>query len=775
MKRKTLAAIWIMIGTMFVVARAAEVLKGSSEPESDTAAATKGVNPMQCDLTEYKETPGLKADMVGDTLRVTWQGVHGQELRVSFALLDAAPVIREMAIRRQGGQWSVLGRDLSPEFQVTAGRRRISEQQLAPLRTLDLDRDQEIIEREKWNVFWDAPLVIPGSSGTNPGLPRSPDEIRRATATYNSTKCQVKTDGTRLEVTFPGLSMGIFSGRLQFTLYKGTNLLRQEAIAKTEEPSVAYHYRAGLKGFRTEAAKRVVWRDVARGWQKYEFGGSPNTDPVALRARNRLAIVETVGGSVAVFPPPHKFFFGREIELNLGYVWYRKDDTGSFSVGVRQADKEEMYRPFGFSDEVWQRRSRQARSFALGNFALYNAPPGTWQRMAVYYYLSPEPGPPTQETVMQFTHDDRYKPLPGFQVAVSHFHTHFHEQALDAGSLDFQPPWIPTFRALGVNIAMMSDFHGDGHPRDPGPLRLKEQKTYFDVCHRHTDRDFLIMPGEEPDAHFGGHYTMVFPRPVFWTLVRQPGQPLVENHPEYGKVYHVGSAADELQMLMAENGLVWQAHPRTKGSSGYPDAIRDSAHFRSDRFLGGAYQSLPVDLSESRLCEVRCLGALDDMNNWAGPKYLVAEGDTYAKFPDDDTYQHLMVNYIKLDRLPGFDQDWTPIVNSLRAGDFFVTSGEVLFNSFSLEGAGDQRTIVADLEWTFPLEFVEVVWGDGLKTDRKIIPATDQPPFGRRRFRIPFDAKGKKWVRFAAWDSAGNGAFWQPAHLLNQKGSESKP
>ena len=113
-------------------------------------------------------------------------------------------------------------------------------------------------------------------------------------------------------------------------------------------------------------------------------------------------------------------------------------------------------------------------------------------------------------------------------------------------------------------------------------------------------------------------------------------------------------------------------------------------------------------------------------------------------------------------------------MNSLWAGDFFVTSGEVLFKSFSLEGAGDQRTIVADLEWTFPLEFIEVVWGDGLKTERQIIPATGQPPFGSHRFRIPFDAKGKKWVRFAAWDSAGNGSFWQPVLLLNQKSSESK-
>jgi len=34
-----------------------------------------------------------------------------------------------------------------------------------------------------------------------------------------------------------------------------------------------------------------------------------------------------------------------------------------------------------------------------------------------------------------------------------------------------------------------------------------------------------------------------------------------------------------------------------------------------------------------------------------------------------------------------------------------------------------------------------------------------------RAFRIPFDATGKKWVRFAVWDSAGNGGFTQPVSL----------
>jgi hypothetical protein len=70
-----------------------------------------------------------------------------------------------------------------------------------------------------------------------------------------------------------------------------------------------------------------------------------------------------------------------------------------------------------------------------------------------------------------------------------------------------------------------------------------------------------------------------------------------------------------------------------------------------------------------------------------------------------------------------------------------------------------------ELEWTFPLEFVEVIWGDGHKTDRQIIAATDLPAFGRHKFTIPFDATGKKWVRVAAWDSAGNGATLQPIKL----------
>jgi hypothetical protein len=155
------------------------------------------------------------------------------------------------------------------------------------------------------------------------------------------------------------------------------------------------------------------------------------------------------------------------------------------------------------------------------------------------------------------------------------------------------------------------------------------------------------------------------------------------------------------------------------------------------------------------------------MNNWAGPKYLIAEGDTYMKYPDDETFPQLVVNYVKLDRVPKFDEDWSPILHAMRAGDFYISSGEVLLRNWNVEGVGAHRTYTAEVEWTFPLEFVELVWGDGDTVHSQTVSTTDLAPFGSKKFSLPFDAAGKKWVRFAAWDSAGNGAFTQPVHLKN--------
>ena len=284
--------------------------------------------------------------------------------------------------------WFPLLRDARPEFQVTEGVRRISNQQLRPMEALGREATPAVVDREKWKVFWDAPLQVPGLADVNPGMPRTPDEVSRNDVEYAVSHCRVRTDGARLEVSFDGLTLGSFSGQLRFTVYRGANIVRQEAVAATSKPSVAYVYRAGASGLVAADYKRLRWMDVARDWQHYRFGGGVNDGPVPLRARNRLLLLEKERGALAVFPPPHKFFFAREIEMNLGYVWYSQGRSGRFAVGVRQGEREEMFRPWGASDGIWEKRTRQSRRFAQGNFALYNAPPGSQQRMAVYYHLS---------------------------------------------------------------------------------------------------------------------------------------------------------------------------------------------------------------------------------------------------------------------------------------------------------------------------------------------------------------------------------------------------
>ena len=202
------------------------------------------------------------------------------------------------------------------------------------------------------------------------------------------------TDGGSVAVTFPGLSMGIFSGSLRFTVYRGTNLLQMDAIAKTDEPWVAYKYDAGLKGFSMATTPRVTWHDTGGRTQQYRFGGPIAEAMSGLRAANRVIVAEGRGVSLAAFPPPHTFFFTREKDTNLGYVWYRKDTETTYGMGIRMAESEEEPQ-------------------YIENFALYNAPPGTWQKMSVFFYAAEAAGEQTRQEALAFTHDDAFKPIPG--------------------------------------------------------------------------------------------------------------------------------------------------------------------------------------------------------------------------------------------------------------------------------------------------------------------------------------------------------------------------
>jgi len=59
---------------------------------------------------------------------------------------------------------------------------------------------------------------------------------------------------------------------------------------------------------------------------------------------------------------------------------------------------------------------------------------------------------------------------------VNHFHLRFTDRVKASGSFDTPMQDLAAMKALGLNIIGLSDFHGDLHANDPGPLRFADQK-----------------------------------------------------------------------------------------------------------------------------------------------------------------------------------------------------------------------------------------------------------------------------------------------------------
>lgn len=285
-----------------------------------------------------------------------------------------------------------------------------------------------------------------------------------------------------------------------------------------------------------------------------------------------------------------------------------------------------------------------------------------------------------------------------------------------------------------------------------------------------------MLPGEEPNEFFGGHWLAFFPKPVYWIMSRKPDMPFVTNNSKYGKVYRVSDKEDMLKLLQLENGLAWTAHARTKGSVGFPDDYKNEPFFKSDHFMGAAWKAMPADLSQPRLGK-RVLDLMDDMNNWGDKKHVIGEADLFSIEPENEMYAHLNVNYLQLDKLPNYKDGWQPILDAMKNGKFFTTTGEVLLPAFKVNGKTSNQTIMLDesanatiqlkIAWTFPLNFAEIISGDGKNVYRDRINLDTTKAFGRKNFTFHTILKNRKWVRVEVWDVAANGAFTQSVWLKN--------
>ena len=95
-------------------------------------------------------------------LTVSWNGQGTSQLRARFAIDAGTPTIRDLSVRRGGGEWAMLGQNLTPEYQVTTGVRRMSNDQANAFASLGSTSRPSCLKNINWYAFWDAPLSVPG-------------------------------------------------------------------------------------------------------------------------------------------------------------------------------------------------------------------------------------------------------------------------------------------------------------------------------------------------------------------------------------------------------------------------------------------------------------------------------------------------------------------------------------------------------------------------------------------------------------------------------------
>jgi hypothetical protein len=579
-----------------------------------------------------------------------------------------------------------------------------------------------------WDAFFDFPPA--NSAGT-----------RQFVQEFHPASAVARTVGNRVEVTFDGMRVGIFSGSLRYTFYPGTPLIQQAAILSTKEPDTAYYYDAGLEMTAEQDERpgrnmesKISYFDLDGKFQ--EITPPYDSDRRSLAVHYRTVAAKMGAGSIAVFPPPHRYLFARDYTTNQGYLWY-SSWRGRVGLGVHQYPDDDT------TIDPWM-----------------NAPPDTNQEMSLFLLPGAGDSRATLKDVLAYTHSDRFVHLDSFVTFEPHWHLAYTVQAMEKG-LDWQPPFKPAMEEVGIDSAMIMDFHGDGHPAALTGIRLHELDEYYKACRAQSDSHFLLIPSEEADIYLGGHWGLVFSHPVYWYQDRKPNELFETSDPKYGKVYRVHDADEMWKMIKLEDGRVYQTHPRTKGSTGYPDKILDTYYFKDRSYLGTGWKAMPSDLSSPRLGE-RAFKTIDDLNNLGLHKHMLGEVDVFQISIADELYGHMNINYLRLPELPSFDH-YDQILKSVEKGDGFITTGEILLPSISLSPEGDHGIRVkAKISSTFPLRIAEVVWSDGKITHHELIDLQSTFSFDSHEYSWEVDAPGWTWARFTVWDVAGDGAFTNP-------------
>src|ERR1700736_5693674 len=295
-----------------------------------SAPAMFAATPVPFDIAQ-SGSGAIQVDSTAESVTVHWKDAASRPWTTQFSLDPTKPLITAIALNGR----TIVDR-AQPVYRASTGKRRGG-----------------------FDQFFDFP-------------PSHPEGTRSFLGAFKLTAAHAKFDGDRLDISFDGLTLGIFHGSIHYFFFPGSTLIQQRAIVSTNEPDTAYFYDAGIKmtvdedrraGGRMSAY--VSYYDLAGNVQTVESPHASEWNPLSVRYRT--VATPTGAGSVAVFPPPHRYFMARDYTTNMGYLWHSAW-RGNVSLGIRQLpDDNSPYYP-------WM-----------------NAPPGTQQELDLFLLLDDRP------------------------------------------------------------------------------------------------------------------------------------------------------------------------------------------------------------------------------------------------------------------------------------------------------------------------------------------------------------------------------------------------
>ena len=357
---------------------------------------------------------------------------------------------------------------------------------------------------------------------------------------------------------------------------------------------MAYKYDAGLKGLAIQPTSQVVWRSNTRTcWQDYQFGGAKNDDLVPLKTANRLVAADSARRIDCRVPAAAQLLLGarNRVQPRLQLVSQGQRHV----VRVRRPPGRERRRSGVAGATAPRTDGRTSRSTARG--------PARGSGCRCISTSSPEPAQ-AAIAVGARLHARRSLQaaarLPGDGDALSHRHA--------CGGCS---SWAASMRRFPISSLMKARRHQ--HLRADRRRQRRRRRAAISRCRAaaavarrrmrrrrrgrggdrrrtwpsttrraaHSDKNFLVMPNEEifDGRQLGGHTDSCSRIRSTGRTTRTAGQPFVETDPTYGKVYHVGSPADLMEMANAREHADLHAASALEGIDRLSG--RDQGHART--------------------------------------------------------------------------------------------------------------------------------------------------------------------------------------------------